>query len=177
MELAPTAPLIFPLPLSSSPPPPLPPPFLLSSQGVDLSPLEFFLVMMAAITIPLVIYTLIFAIKCPCSVRRRSSSREIGRAIYVEPVPSAVEAKLRKGVEGECPVCLSAFGEGEEVKQLIVCGHYFHEPCIDTWLRSHASCPICRAPVAVKRRPASNASAAARNSDHVQGLPDASSLV
>ncbi|GFY89419.1 RING/U-box superfamily protein [Actinidia rufa] len=49
-------------------------------------------------------------------------------------------------VEGtECSVCLSEFQEDETLRLLPKCSHAFHIPCIDTWLRSHTNCPICRA--------------------------------
>ncbi|KAK4391850.1 RING-H2 finger protein ATL52 [Sesamum angolense] len=47
----------------------------------------------------------------------------------------------------ECAVCLSVFEEGEEVRQLPKCKHYFHAPCIDMWLYSHMDCPVCRSKV------------------------------
>ncbi|KAL3586156.1 hypothetical protein D5086_013023 [Populus alba] len=47
----------------------------------------------------------------------------------------------------ECVVCLSAFEEGEEVRQLPRCKHSFHAPCIDMWLYSHSNCPLCRSSV------------------------------
>ncbi|XP_052183836.1 RING-H2 finger protein ATL52-like [Diospyros lotus] len=46
----------------------------------------------------------------------------------------------------ECPICLSEFEEGEEVRQLPRCKHSFHALCIDMWLYSHFDCPVCRAP-------------------------------
>ncbi|XP_052202534.1 RING-H2 finger protein ATL54-like [Diospyros lotus] len=45
----------------------------------------------------------------------------------------------------DCAVCLSEFQEGETLRLLPKCSHAFHIPCIDTWLRSHTTCPICRA--------------------------------
>lgn len=51
-------------------------------------------------------------------------------------------------VEGtECSVCLAEFQEDEDLRLLPKCSHAFHIPCIDTWLRSHKNCPLCRAPV------------------------------
>lgn len=47
----------------------------------------------------------------------------------------------------ECSVCLSEFQENESLRLLPKCSHAFHIPCIDTWLRSHKNCPLCRAPV------------------------------
>ncbi|XP_077215516.1 RING-H2 finger protein ATL2-like [Tasmannia lanceolata] len=43
-----------------------------------------------------------------------------------------------------CSVCLCELKEGEEVRQLPKCNHLFHVPCIDMWLYSHSSCPLCR---------------------------------
>ncbi|XXG70744.1 hypothetical protein AAC387_Pa07g0155 [Persea americana] len=51
-------------------------------------------------------------------------------------------------IEGtDCSVCLSEFYDGEDVRLLPKCSHAFHLPCIDTWLRSHVNCPMCRAGV------------------------------
>lgn len=51
------------------------------------------------------------------------------------------------GTEPECTICLGAVQEGEAVRALPACGHVFHVPCIDTWLASSSSCPVCRAEV------------------------------
>ncbi|XP_062181761.1 receptor homology region, transmembrane domain- and RING domain-containing protein 1-like [Phragmites australis] len=47
--------------------------------------------------------------------------------------------------ESTCPVCLADFADGEAVRVLPECMHYFHADCIDTWLRGSTSCPMCRA--------------------------------
>lgn len=49
---------------------------------------------------------------------------------------------------GTCAVCLGDFEEGEELRTMPECLHSFHVPCIDMWLHSHSSCPICRASAA-----------------------------
>lgn len=43
-----------------------------------------------------------------------------------------------------CPICLGEFVEGEKIRVLPQCNHEFHVACIDTWLKSHSSCPTCR---------------------------------
>ncbi|XVF44818.1 hypothetical protein PTKIN_Ptkin02bG0154800 [Pterospermum kingtungense] len=66
-------------------------------------------------------------------------------------IDSIAVFKYKKGeglVEGtECAVCLSEFEEDENLRLLPKCSHAFHIPCIDTWLRSHTNCPLCRAPI------------------------------
>ncbi|KAL8476244.1 hypothetical protein ACS0TY_028780 [Phlomoides rotata] len=53
-------------------------------------------------------------------------------------------------IEGsDCSVCLSEFEEDESLRLLPKCSHAFHVTCIDTWLRSHQNCPVCRAPVMI----------------------------
>ncbi|KAK1611092.1 hypothetical protein QYE76_034765 [Lolium multiflorum] len=43
-----------------------------------------------------------------------------------------------------CPVCLEGVHGGEMVRQLPACKHVFHVECIDMWLHSHGTCPMCR---------------------------------
>jgi hypothetical protein len=46
--------------------------------------------------------------------------------------------------EQECAVCLEAVRDGEKARRLPACAHAFHVGCIDMWLDSHATCPVCR---------------------------------
>lgn len=50
----------------------------------------------------------------------------------------------------ECAVCLSEFEDGDTLRLLPKCNHVFHPHCIDTWLSSRATCPVCRAKVAAE---------------------------
>ncbi|RLM92122.1 RING-H2 finger protein ATL44-like [Panicum miliaceum] len=47
----------------------------------------------------------------------------------------------------ECAVCLSELADGEKVRALPSCRHVFHVECVDAWLRSRTTCPVCRAEV------------------------------
>ncbi|KAK1555523.1 hypothetical protein Q3G72_027636 [Acer saccharum] len=59
--------------------------------------------------------------------------------------------KYKKGeglIEGtDCSVCLNEFQENETLRLLPKCNHAFHIYCIDTWLKSHTNCPMCRASI------------------------------
>ncbi|KAI9128557.1 hypothetical protein K1719_000040 [Acacia pycnantha] len=70
--------------------------------------------------------------------------------------------KYKKGdglVEGtDCSVCLSEFQDCESLRLLPKCNHAFHLPCIDTWLRSHSSCPLCRSNIVIPNTCSSSSS-------------------
>uniref|UniRef100_A0A0D9Z4K9 RING-type domain-containing protein n=1 Tax=Oryza glumipatula TaxID=40148 RepID=A0A0D9Z4K9_9ORYZ len=62
--------------------------------------------------------------------------------------PPGTTSKYRRDdgwKETACPVCLSEFSDGEVIRLLPECMHYFHAACIDEWLRTRATCPLCRA--------------------------------
>ncbi|PKU81868.1 E3 ubiquitin-protein ligase [Dendrobium catenatum] len=58
----------------------------------------------------------------------------------------------RKGlVDGtDCSVCLGEFKGRRKPSALPKCSHAFHLQCIDTWLKSHANCPLCRANIVLE---------------------------
>lgn len=49
--------------------------------------------------------------------------------------------------ESECVVCLCEFVHGEKLRLLPECQHGFHVGCIDAWLVTHKTCPVCRCSV------------------------------
>uniref|UniRef100_A0ACD5U355 Uncharacterized protein n=1 Tax=Avena sativa TaxID=4498 RepID=A0ACD5U355_AVESA len=51
------------------------------------------------------------------------------------------------GGKAECAVCIVEFRDGDLARLLPRCGHRFHAACVDTWLRLHSTCPLCRADV------------------------------
>uniref|UniRef100_A0A0E0JQK4 RING-type E3 ubiquitin transferase n=1 Tax=Oryza punctata TaxID=4537 RepID=A0A0E0JQK4_ORYPU len=60
------------------------------------------------------------------------------------------------GGAAQCSICLGGFEEGEKVKALPLCGHGFHPDCVDAWLRTRPSCPLCRSsllPAAATTKP------------------------
>ncbi|CAI9284808.1 unnamed protein product [Lactuca saligna] len=44
----------------------------------------------------------------------------------------------------DCAVCLCEFEGEDKLRLLPECSHAFHMDCIDTWLLSHSTCPLCR---------------------------------
>ncbi|KAJ1285446.1 hypothetical protein BS78_03G280000 [Paspalum vaginatum] len=102
-----------------------------------------------------------------CHVRRRNRRRAAARAAVL---PTTAPAAAKCGLDpaaiaalptavfrssggdpedagAECTICLGSVQDGEVVRALPACGHVFHVPCVDTWLASSSSCPVCRAEV------------------------------
>ncbi|KAF8679275.1 hypothetical protein HU200_046056 [Digitaria exilis] len=46
----------------------------------------------------------------------------------------------------DCAVCITELKAGDTARVLPRCGHGFHVDCVDMWLRSHSTCPLCRCP-------------------------------
>nr|GMD91581.1 RING-H2 finger protein ATL54-like [Ipomoea batatas] len=55
------------------------------------------------------------------------------------------EAEALLGKPAECAVCLNLFQAEDNLRIMPKCNHAFHVSCIDTWLKSHQNCPVCRA--------------------------------
>ncbi|XP_042493863.1 E3 ubiquitin-protein ligase ATL4-like [Macadamia integrifolia] len=49
----------------------------------------------------------------------------------------------------DCAVCLSKFEPHDSLRLLPLCCHAFHAHCIDTWLASSHTCPLCRSTIHV----------------------------
>lgn len=45
----------------------------------------------------------------------------------------------------ECAVCLNEFETSDTLRLIPKCSHVFHSVCVDAWLVSHSTCPVCRA--------------------------------
>ncbi|CAN6581991.1 unnamed protein product [Malus baccata var. baccata] len=80
--------------------------------------------------------------------RRGAASRGLD-ATVLDTFPTLDYAEI-KGLklgkeELECAVCLNEFEDDEMLRLIPKCDHVFHTDCIDVWLMSHTTCPVCRA--------------------------------
>ncbi|KAJ4908111.1 RING-H2 finger protein ATL52 [Raphanus sativus] len=153
--------------------PPPPPSFLdydEDSSPSTFSPLLIALIGILATAFILVTYYTLISKYCHRRGQTSSSSSEppgggvstsnaaavAGDGLNDALIKSITVYKYKKGdgyVDGsDCSVCLSEFEEDESLRLLPKCNHAFHLPCIDTWLRSHSNCPLCRAFVTVTGR-------------------------
>ncbi|XP_021893606.1 RING-H2 finger protein ATL29-like [Carica papaya] len=57
---------------------------------------------------------------------------------------SSVKEYRREKYGLECAICLCEFTDDDMLRLLTTCYHVFHQECIDLWLESHRTCPVCR---------------------------------
>lgn len=68
--------------------------------------------------------------------------------VVINSYPKLIYSK-RNGGSGNgndvvCPICLCEYKDGEMLRMMPDCKHYFHVMCLDAWLKLNASCPVCR---------------------------------
>nr|GMD01160.1 RING-H2 finger protein ATL46-like [Ipomoea batatas] len=144
-----------------SPSPPLP-------SGNRISPAVLFIIVILAILFfisGLLHLLLRFLVKNPSNSLQSNRNLEISDALqrqlqqlfnqhdtgldqaFIDALPvfmyrEIVGSKDRETLD--CAVCLSEFLETHKLRLLPMCGHAFHINCIDTWLLSNSTCPLCR---------------------------------
>ncbi|QCD81908.1 RING-H2 finger protein ATL29 [Vigna unguiculata] len=60
------------------------------------------------------------------------------------PYSSVKELRKDQKYSLECAICLVEFEDDSLLRLLTLCCHVFHQDCIDLWLCSHKTCPVCR---------------------------------
>ena len=60
-----------------------------------------------------------------------------------ETVAPLQQITLEQSPGTSCAICLDDFNRGDNVKRF-ACSHIFHTPCIDRWILTNLSCPVCR---------------------------------
>ena len=73
------------------------------------------------------------------SINDNELTREEDKKILV--VPQKYDKKLHSSLD--CIICTDSYIENELVC-VLSCNHFFHEKCIEEWIKYKNECPICR---------------------------------
>ncbi|KAK1432804.1 hypothetical protein QVD17_09705 [Tagetes erecta] len=63
---------------------------------------------------------------------------------FIDALPVFMYKAVGANEPFDCAVCLCEFSENDKLRLLPTCSHAFHINCIDTWLLSNSTCPLCR---------------------------------
>ncbi|MED6206013.1 hypothetical protein PIB30_023082 [Stylosanthes scabra] len=148
------------VPISAPPPPPPPPSAtaMYGSSSLQIPPRPIFTsnIAYAFIILLATLFFLAFILLFLRQFSSFSSSSSATGSRCSEPtkkksalvtVPYSSSGNRKKHLqeqEEECAICLEELREGETVKMIPHCKHVFHPNCIDTWLLTHVTCPVCR---------------------------------
>ncbi|CAN6201422.1 unnamed protein product [Urochloa humidicola] len=99
---------------------------------------------------------------------QEAGDHHVGVDVTKLPEYAYTQSSRRRSSDGaQCSVCLGAVQPGEMVRRLPMCKHLYHVECIDMWLASHVTCPVCRSDV----DPAPAEGQAALTTEPPQALP------
>ncbi|KAL9689565.1 hypothetical protein QQ045_009952 [Rhodiola kirilowii] len=87
--------------------------------------------------------TLTIEIEAPQPPVAKGIDSEAINALPIFKYSDVKDGMIGRGV-AQCAVCLSDFEDEDPVRVLPGCYHVFHSHCVDEWLASHATCPVCR---------------------------------
>ncbi|KAI5638496.1 ring finger domain-containing protein [Phthorimaea operculella] len=76
------------------------------------------------------------------SRRRHRKKRNIKRGKITKKPQKSKTQITRVLVKTQCPICFKAFGKEPAVAT--ACGHVFCKDCLETWLKDHRRCPVCK---------------------------------
>ncbi|KAJ8764140.1 hypothetical protein K2173_005050 [Erythroxylum novogranatense] len=96
-----------------------------------------------------------FALETPDETAARLTATGLKKSA-LRQIPVVIYGAVgRPIIATDCAICLGELMDGEKVRVLPKCNHGFHVRCIDTWLISHSSCPICRQSLLGQQPPSS----------------------
>ena len=62
----------------------------------------------------------------------------------IDQLPSyKYNVDTHEGDQTSCVICMCDFGT-RQILRVLPCSHEFHAKCVDKWLKTNRTCPICR---------------------------------
>jgi hypothetical protein len=79
------------------------------------------------------------------------NSETFSPAVYLASLASSMEENHED--DRRCPICLGCYDVTDEtasLRKLNNCSHIMHRACVETWLSTKSSCPLCKTSIASK---------------------------
>mmetsp|Transcript_17415 Transcript_17415/g.29197 ORF Transcript_17415/g.29197 Transcript_17415/m.29197 type:complete len:372 (+) Transcript_17415:178-1293(+) len=114
--------------------------------------LSMLIISYVQICLPCILAAMLIPVFCfcmPCLIRVLASIQESSKGATeeaIEAIPTTTlteDSELIRNGDNTCPICLSDMVTGDTVR-ILPCKHFFHNTCVDEWLKVNATCPTCR---------------------------------
>ncbi|KAH7524331.1 hypothetical protein FEM48_Zijuj06G0108000 [Ziziphus jujuba var. spinosa] len=133
----------------------IPPPRVTEESNAPKFNLKMAIVMVLLVTIFFILgFVSVYTRQCTQNrLRGRADLARGGMARGLDPdvietFPTFVYSTVKEHKIGsgalECAVCLNEFQDDETLRLIPKCDHVFHPDCIDMWLITNSTCPVCR---------------------------------
>ncbi|WOG92147.1 hypothetical protein DCAR_0311407 [Daucus carota subsp. sativus] len=107
------------------------------------------------------------------TIQNNISTCEMGLKKEVrEMLPIIVFKESFSVKDTQCSVCLGDYQAEDKLQQIPVCGHTFHMECIDLWLATHTTCPLCRLSLLASRASEKPTDSQSNETDQSPESPD-----
>ena len=82
----------------------------------------------------------------PAGPPRPDSEEQITEKDYDTffPVFHNDQLSHKKFTDNLCSICIDYLTNGEDLREILICGHCFHSDCLVQWITSQKNCPNCR---------------------------------
>ena len=70
----------------------------------------------------------------------------VGCTINILRNTTKIEVFSKKNDENDrvCSICQQNYIDGEFIRKILHCSHYYHQDCLDKWLENNVKCPECQ---------------------------------
>ena len=72
-----------------------------------------------------------------------SVNSSISNRLSIRSLNQNTEVFITDNPMDKCSICNETYEDNNICRKNNICGHTFHQSCIDTWFGEHSHCPIC----------------------------------
>ena len=99
-------------------------------------------------------YTFAFESLQPSLFARDAADESMSEEELLQQLRMSTYSETDPGIILTCPISLERFREGDEMCEIIGCGHRFKRQPVLQWLRRNPVCPVCRHNLRPQQQPA-----------------------
>lgn len=105
--------------------------------------LDFIFAIIIPIIMIIAIITICCAFSAPTPTQTQMPLPQTPTSISSRPIIKNISLFSSKYRDNDCAICLLKLNNNLNISEM-PCSHIFHAKCLETWLISKSTCPVCR---------------------------------